>query len=105
MIAGKIGAADVSDKQRIAGEHRTRDGWSGEVVYRNAHTLDRVAGSLHEIEPAITEREGVVIPDSSVRKRRAGALAKIDPRRCVPRARDGRIRSRRADASLRCARS
>jgi hypothetical protein len=39
-----------------------------------------VAGSLHEIEPAITEREGVAIPDGGVRKRRAGTRAKIDPR-------------------------
>ena len=81
VIAGKIGAADVSDKQRVAGEDGARSRKVGkriEVRHRNTDALDRMAGSPHEIEPAFAELQRIAILDGRVRKRRVGVGTQVN---------------------------
>jgi alkyl hydroperoxide reductase subunit AhpC len=79
-ISGKIRAADVSDKQRVAGKHGSGPGRFGEVRDRDTHALDGVTGSLDEIEPALPELNGVAVFHRRVRKRRARGLSEVDAR-------------------------
>src|ERR1700687_4179909 len=79
-IPGKIGAADVSDKQRVAGKHGSRPGRLGEVCDRDTHALDRVTGSLHEIESALPELNGVAVFHRRVRERCARGFSEVDAR-------------------------
>jgi hypothetical protein len=80
VVSGKIGAADVADKQSVAGKYGFGPGRLGEIRQGDTDALDRVAGSLNKIEPAVSELEGIAVFDRYVRERRAGAAPQIDPR-------------------------
>jgi hypothetical protein len=65
-------------RMTVACKGGSRPGWSGEVRHRNADAFDGMTGSLHEIEPAVTELEGVAVGDGGMRKRRSGVPADIN---------------------------
>ena len=53
---------------------------AAEVGQHDTDALDRVTGSLQEVEPAISELNGIAVFDRRVRERRAAAVAQIDAR-------------------------
>src|SRR5882724_2086826 len=71
VIAGKVGAAHVSYKQRIPGEHSLWPGSIAQVGHRNTNALQRMTGCAEKIEAALPELNGIAIFDGSVRERGA----------------------------------
>jgi hypothetical protein len=78
MVAGEIGAADVADEERVAGEDGARVRWLGEVGEDGADAFDGVPGSVEEVEPGIAELEGVAVLDWGVGEGRVRVLAEVD---------------------------
>src|SRR6266568_847341 len=80
VLAGKIGAADISNKQSVSRKHGSRPRRLGKVSHRNTDALCGVTGSCKKIEPALTELEGITVFDGGMRESSAGTFAEINAR-------------------------
>jgi len=78
VLTGKIGAADISNKQGVSRKHGSGLGRLVEVSHRDTDALGGVTGSGKKIEPALTELEGITVFDCGMRESSAGTLAEIN---------------------------
>src|SRR5207237_2835263 len=75
--AGQIGAADVADEERVAGEDARR---AAALDDEPGDRLRRVAGRLERAQLDVAEGEDVAVANGAVREGRAGARAEDDLR-------------------------
>ena len=80
VIAGKIGTADIADKESVTGENRFRTRWIREICHRDANAFQRVAGRRNKIETAAAELDRVAALHRHMRELRSRTLAEIDAR-------------------------
>src|SRR6266496_26972 len=81
VVAGEIGAANVSHKQRVSGEYGSWPGMVDQVSHCNTNALQGVTWRLKKVETALAKPDGIAVFNRSVRERSAGAFAEINARR------------------------
>ena len=71
VIGREIGAADIADEERVAGEHGAGARRAVEIGDHDADALERMAGSFEEAQAALAEGDLVAIVDGGCGNRAA----------------------------------
>ena len=65
VVAKQVGPSDITDEQRVAGEHAVRNSVVGVLVHDDADRLRRVAGGGKDLERDIAQREPLTVDQGS----------------------------------------
>lgn len=75
----EVGAADVADEQRVAGQHSVGDLVVAVLVHEDADRLGGVAGGLHDLQGHLAEGDALALGEGADRVLGLGAAAVADP--------------------------
>lgn len=75
----QVGASDIADEQRVAGEDAVRDGVVGVLVHEDADGLGGVPGRLHDLQGDVTEGDPLALGERADRVLGLGPSAVSDP--------------------------